>query len=305
MTRHRPHRDGPTRTLRRRALPLVPLCLALCLPLSLALGCVTREVEQTTFERGGITVLLREHKQGFQVIEQDFQHPAQISVERLVHILGAIDIRGREEELAGVRAAFEPSQLLDIATGLSKGLKNANSNQELAVSIVRKQMQHVIFDRKKLTSFVAYLRDDLLYLHFSRVDWEIPDRVKKTALPEPRVNEHPMKFQVIPVEGMYAEGIYAVSVEWQDPVFRQPLHRVRADDDRRERTILMEEPDRPDRQSRSTLPADLLPYLSPSQLRELADLEEARQEGRMTEGRYRRERERILDEARREAATSR
>ena len=55
---------------------------------------------------------------------------------------------------------------------------------------------------------------------------------------------------------------------------------------------------------RSSLPADLLPYLTPEQLRELADLEEARQGGTLSEGRYRRAREKILEAARERAATS-
>jgi hypothetical protein len=265
---------------------------------------VTREVEHSAFDQGGVKILLREHKQGFQVIERHFQHPTQISAERISHILGAIDVRGREERLAGVRAAFEPSQLAIIAKGMSSALREANPNQEIAISIVRKQMQHVIFDRKYLTSLVAYVQDELLYLHFSRVDWEISELTKKTSLPEPRVSEHPMKFKVIPSEGMFAEGIYAVSVEWENPIFRRPLRRVSADDDRRERTILMEEPDLPETQRRNPLPADLLPYLAPAQLRELADLEEARQQGRVTEGHYRRERDKILEAAREESATS-
>ena len=67
----------------------------------------------------------------------------------------------------------------------------------------------------------------------------------------------------------------------------------------------MEEPELPASGRRNPLPADLLPYLTPAQLRGLADLEEARQKGRLTEGHYRRERERILQEARDQAATSR
>jgi hypothetical protein len=281
------------------------VCLAVLLvPLAAApLGCVTREVMEGTFERGGVEVSLREIKRGFTVVPREFQHPLQISPQRLANILSAIDIRGREAELAGIRSAFEPSQLQEIAAGLVDGLRKASPDQEIVVQVIRKQMQHLIFDRKKLTSFVAYAQDDLLYLHFSRVDWEIPERVKKTALPIPRVNEHPMKFRVVPSQGMFAEGVYAVAVEWQDAVFQQPLRRVEPGDERRERTILLEAPDLPPAR-RSTLPAELLPYLTPTQLRALADLEEARQEGRLTEGHYRREREKILDAARKQAATS-
>ncbi len=282
----------------------------LCAVLTLPPGCTTRAVKETLFERKGVTVFLRDYRQGFQVIEKNFQHPVRISAQRLLHILGAIDIRGREEELVGVRAAFDPKELPVVAESLAAGLKAAGPDQEIAVMSIRKQVQHMIFDRKHLTSFVAYVQNDLLYLHFSRVDWKISERTKKTAMPEPRLNEHPMKFQVIPSQGMYAEGIYAVSVEWQDPVFRKPLRSVSADEGRRERTILMEEPDLPQGRRRNPLPSELLPYLTPAQLRELADLEEARQQGRLTEGHYRRERQRILEAAqdaadRDEAATSR
>jgi hypothetical protein len=288
-----------------RAVPLRVLATALVLALVLPLGCITREVKDTELDDPDLKIYLRSHARGFTTIEQDFQHPVRIAPERLANILGAIEIRGREAELAGVRAAFEPSQLADIAEGLSRGLAKANSDQEVVVIVIRKEIQHLIFDRKQLTNFVAYVRDDLLYLHFSLVDSEISDRVKKTSLPEPRVNDHPMKFRVIPSEGMFAEGVYAVSVEWQDPIFARPVKRASADDPRRERTILMEDPDRPEKRHHDPLPSELLPYLTPAQLRELADVEEARQQGRITEGHYRRERDRILQEAREQAATSR
>lgn len=283
---------------------LVPASLALALVVCSTLSCATREIKNTVYDRGGVQMFLREHKQGFQVIERGFQHPVHISPQRLAHILGAIDIRGREAALAGIRAAFEPAQLKTISKGLAHSLRTANPDQEVGVSILRKEMQHVIFDRKRLTSFVAYVRNELLYLHFSRIDWEIPDRVKKTALPIPRVSEHPMKFRVEPTEGMFREGNYAVSVEWQDPIFKRPLRQAAADDSRRERTILMEEPDLPDAPRKSSIPADLLPHLTPAQLRDLADLEEGRQQGRVTEGHYRRQRDAILDAAREESATS-
>jgi hypothetical protein len=107
-----------------------------------------------------------------------------------------------------------------------------------------------------------------------------------------------MKFRVVPAEAMYQEGNFAVSVDWQDDVFREPLRTVQTDGERRERTILMETPERPSEGKKSALPADVLPYLSSDQLRELADLEDARSTGAITEGHYRRERERILEEAR-------
>lgn len=267
------------------------------------LGCATRELNNSVFDRRGVTVYLREYRQGFTLVERDFAHPVTISTERLVNILGAIDVRGREGAFVGVRAAFEPAQLELLADGLAAGLSQASPSQEVAVQSVRKAMQKVIFDRKYLTSFVAYVENDLLYLHISRVDWKIPERETKGKLPMPRVSEHPMKIKVEPSEGMFQEGVHAVSVEWRDPVFRLPRRRVVDEDDRRERVILLEEPERAPKR-RSSLPADLLPYLTPGQLREIADLEEARDAGTVTEGHYRRQLDKILAEAREESATS-
>jgi hypothetical protein len=286
----------------RQFAPTVLTCVLLA-AVTAPLGCATREINDNVFDRKGVTVYLREFKKGFTPIGRGFQHPVQISTQRLRHILGAIDIRGRETDLVGVRAVFEPSQLETVAEGLAAGLSMASPNQEVAVRAVRKQMQKVIFDRKHLTSFVSYVENDLLYLHISRVDWKIPERETKTKLPMPRVGENPMKFKVEPSEGMFQEGLYAVSVEWQDPIFHRPRRRVAADEGRRERVILMEELEKaPSR--RSSLPADLLPHLTATQLREIADLEESRAAGRITEGHYRRQLEKIFEAAREESATS-
>ena len=287
----------------RRSVRTVLIC-ALVAAVAAPLGCATREINDNVFSRKGVKVYLREYKKGFTPVGRGFQHPVQISAQRLQHILGAIDIRGREADLVGVRAAFEPSQLKGIAEGLAAALSTASPNQEVAVQAIRKQMQKVIFDRKHLTSFVAYVENDLLYLHISRVDWKVPERATKTKLPMPRVGEHPMKFKVEPSEGMFQEGLYAVSVEWQDSIFRRSRPRVGGDDDaRRERVILMEEPEKA-ASHRSSLPADLLPHLTATQLREIADLEESRAAGEITEGHYRRQLENILDAAREESATS-
>ena len=218
--------------------------LALLAPAVTPLGCATREINDNVFDRKGVKVSLREHRKGFVPVVRGFQHPIRMSAQRLQHILGAIEIRGRGTELVGLRAAFEPSELPSVAEGLAFGLSKASPNQVVAVRAIRKAVQSLIFDRKYLTSFVAYVENDLLYLHLSRVDWKIPERATKTKLPIPRVNEHPMKFKVEPWQGMYQEGLYAVSVEWADPIFQQQREHVGADAKRRERVILMEQPER-------------------------------------------------------------
>ena len=264
----------------------------------LASGCISREIRKVVYKRSGVEVILREHRSGFgfSTVERGFAHPAHISAQRLAHILGAIDIRGRERQLAGIRTALGSKQVEAASAALSVGLAKANPNQELAVRIITKTRQHGLFNRKHITSFVAYVEDELLYLHFSRVDWQIPEREKKTKLPEPRVGENPMKFTVQPSEGMYSEGRYAVSVDWQDPVFRRPLRTAAEDGDRRKRTILFEDENITERR-RPAKVGGILSQLTPDQLRALADLEEQRQAGTVTEGQYRKLRRSILDAA--------
>jgi hypothetical protein len=105
-----------------------------------------------------------------------------------------------------------------------------------------------------------------------------------------------MKFKLEPSEGMYAEGRYAVSVDWQDPVFRRPLRAVVEDGDRRERTILFDDPAVAERRRPNPV-GGILSQLTPDQLRALADLEEQRYAGKLTEGQYRKLRRGILDAA--------
>jgi hypothetical protein len=265
-------------------------------------SCITREILEPIYDKKRVEVILFEHRRGFSVVEREYAHPTRISEQRLANILGAVEIRGREEELAGVRYVFEEEQLRDVAAALSFGLLKATPNQAVAIRLTAKAVQHFIFDRRYITSFVAYAQEDLLFLHISRVDWRVPDRTKKTAPPLPRVDEHPMKFKVIPARGMYAEGVYAVSVDWKNELFARPLRRA-SSEGKGERTILLED-DSPMERESGGIPSDVISRLTPAQLRELADLEEARQKGELTEGHYRRLRNKILDDARSKSGRS-
>ena len=259
-------------------------------------GCITREVLHTVYKRNRIEVILVEQKRIATVIERGLSHPAKISAPRLANILGAIEIRGREEQVGGIRYVFEGSQVNTIAEALQSGFQRATPNQTIAVRLTSKVMQHGIFNRKHLTSFVAYVRDDLLFLHISRVDWRVPDLTKKTDPPLPRVDEHPMKFRVVPGQGMYSEGVYGVSVEWKNPVFARPLRRASASG-KGERTILLEDKTPLEEPHDSGIPSTVISNLTATEFRALADLEEGRQQGTVTEGHYRRERQKIFDAA--------
>jgi hypothetical protein len=96
--------------------------------------------------------------------------------------------------------------------------------------------------------------------------------------------------------------VYAVSVDWKSDYFARAVRRASAEG-KGERTILMED-NTPLEPEKSDVPGDVLANLTPAQLRELADLQEARQKGTVTEGHYRRLREKILAEARKKSGTS-
>ena len=274
-----------------RALLVVALTLS-----AAPIGCVTREVVDSVYNRQRVEVILVEHRRGSKVVALGLSQPARISEQRLANILGSVEIRGREAQLAGIRYIFDVEQLPAVSAALAYGLKKASPDQRVAIRMTSKVMQHGIFDRKFITSFVAYVRDDLLFLHISRVDWRVPDRTQKTSMPLPRIDEHPMNFKVVPTNGMFTEGNYAVSVDWSNPLFKQMQRRAEVRG-KGERTILLEDDSPPEREP-SALPSDVLSRLTPAQLRQLADLEEARQQGKLTEGHYRRLRQKIFDEAR-------
>ena len=84
----------------------------------------------------------------------------------------------------------------------------------------------------------------------------------------------------------------AVAVEWRDPIFQKPTRtRLTPGGKVVRRTILMESlEDETDYGPRPQLSDEL----SPEQLRALADLEEQRRSGNISEGQYNARRNRIL-----------
>jgi hypothetical protein len=163
------------------------------------------------------------------------------------------------------------------------------------VQSVRKEMQHGLFHRKYLTSFVSYVKEDRLHVLLSRVDWPLPDKSDKTfRLPEPRPGEEVMEFRTVTSAQYHYAGRQGVRVAWRDDRFAgaTPLPTGQEGEARR-RTILMESTERV-----APLTGGDLEGLSAEALRDLADLEEDRRQGRITETEYRRAREQILERRR-------
>lgn len=271
----------------RRILSRAALGLAL-----LATGCITRPIQDKIFERDYTTIYLRSYKRGSSVVEKDYQHPFTISPSRTAHILSRIDVRSEDERVP----AIPTESLYLIGEGLSEAFEKAGPNQEILVQSILRSKRLGIFDRKHLTNFLAYRQDDLLYIHLGVVNWPVPPG-REDRLPIPEVGNPSSKFRVIPSKGMTLLDTASVSVAWRDPIFAKAT-RTRITPGGRvvRRTILMESPDAGEEEAAAqpaqtpALPRDL----TPETLRALADLEDARRRGDLTETEYESERSRIL-----------
>ena len=282
-----------------RPLRTASLLLAISLLGGAVAGCATRAVMEPTFERGRVEVMLRSHNRLIGgPIERNYQHPASVSYQRLVHILSAIDVERRDEEQGGLRVRVPaiPAELVeDIAAGVTDGLAKSQTTQEVVVMAVRKEQRLGLFHRKFLTSFVAFVRDDHLHIALSRSEWKIPKEKQGKQLPIPRLGKKVMDFRAVPARGMHSAGAQMVVVPWRNSIYAAP---VRPAEERKvgvRRTILFDSPIPEERVAQpETLPADLTPDV----LRELATLEEQRRAGTITETQYLQRRAVLLGETR-------
>jgi hypothetical protein len=278
-------------TARTRPQQRIAAFVLLALVAGASSACVTRTVRQTLVDDGSTQVILRGQKRGSNPVDKGFEHPVTIATVRIAHILSRIDLRQKEGENRERVPAIHLDSLFTIAEGMSEALQKADSSQEVVVQSVRRAKRMGIFDRNYLTSLLCYQRDDLLYIHLSRSDWEVPVQ-RKDRLPETHVGKYPLDFNLVVEKGMMLADHQSVAVEWRDPIFRKPTRtRLTPSGKLVRRTILMESlEDDTDYGPRPQMSEDL----SPEQLRALADLEEQRRNGKISEGQYNASRNRIL-----------
>jgi len=273
----------------RRAAALLLAAVAIA-----STACATRAVRQTVFDFEDTEVVLRSHKKGGEVVDEGFDHPVSIEPARIAHILSRIDLRREDGRSAALAPAIPSETLYIIADGIAKGLAEADSSQEVVVQSIRRGTHWGIFGRRYLTALLCYRKNDLLYVHISSSDWEIPidDDDEEERLPEPRVGRYPLEFRLVVDRGMALVDHQAVAVDWRDPIFERPTRtRMLAGGQVVRRTILMESPeDETDAGPRLGMSGDL----SPEQLRALAELAESRQRGEIAESEYVAERNRVL-----------
>lgn len=290
----------PTRTGRFAALAsssrLIGLVGWVAL-IALVGGCATRSVRSPIIDRMGVQVDLVRQVKGFTTQPLGYDHPTIISVVRMIHILNAIEIETRGKGTGTLRQpAFHPEIVEETATAISEALAEAGPDQEVGVKIIRKEIRFGVFHKKYLTSFLVHVSEDHLYLSLHRIEWFVSRR-NEDSLPEPRRDTHPMDFRVVSGEHLYYAGPQALEIDWQNPVF-QTAYRLPGSSrgEKRRREVIDESPvprsEREETSNRENRVA--IDELSPDQLRALADLEDDRREGRITETAYQRAKRQLL-----------
>jgi hypothetical protein len=282
--------------------PRTPRAALLAAALALlAAACGPRYERLETFDEPGLRVVLRSETRDGKPVPRGFAHPATIASVRAAHILARLDVRVGAEEGGERVPAFPTTTLYAVGEQLSKALAKATPDQEVVVQAVRREKQLAIFEKRLLTSFVAYVKGDDLVIHLSRVEWEVPKEggdggAGRDELPEPYAGRRVQDFQVIAAEAVVPVGEQAVAVDWRSPVFREPTHvRVGSGGRLLRRSVLLESEPAPEKEEgpESALPADL----PPETLRALADLQEQRTRGEISEPAYHARRRDLLRQA--------
>jgi hypothetical protein len=261
---------------------------------ALLAGCGTRYARTTLRDEAGVKAVLRAEVRGGEPVARGYAHPATIAGVRLAHVLARIDVRlSAGEEEGGERRPAIPTELVyELGDLLSEALAKADPSQEVVIQALRMERRFGLFTQSYLTSFVAYVKGDELLVHLSRVDDLVAKGEEEESMREPVIGKEVMAFKVLAAEGVVPVGHQTVSIAWRNPVFRSPTTvRIGPGGKVMRRTILMEStapetapPEQPD----LALPDD------PDLLRALADLEEARRSGAVTEQEYQERRRRIL-----------
>jgi len=277
----------------------IAACCAAAIAL-FAVGCGTRTLKQTIYKDSQTGIALRQQSRGGEIIDHGYSHPLAIAPVRVAHILSRIDVRMDTKEGPQRLPALPTASLYVLADHLSAALGRADSTQEVAASFILREKRWGVFDRRYLYNFVAYGRDDALYIHLSRIGWEIPNTPdsRKERLPEPHIGQFPMEFKVVAGTAMTPVDAQSLAIVWRDPVFKKPTRTtVGLDGKVLRRTILMESPVESEAEEvdeEVAVPPVLPETLSSSTLRALADLEDERGRGEVTEAEYNARRRAII-----------
>jgi hypothetical protein len=259
-------------------------------------GCITRTVRNTFYEDAKTRIVLVQEKRSGRAIERDYAHPLQIAPVRMAHILSRLDVRVETKKSIQRMPAIPTEALYEIADHLSNAFGQADPNQHIVVYYKRRDKRFGIFDRNYLTSFLVFATGDSMFIHLSKVDWEIQKTGRREKLPEPGISDETDAFRVVASTGMMVANPNTVAVDWVHSVFKKPSRTHIAPGGKVvRRTILMEAPEEPEPQPGEAVGKPIPASLSGATLRALADLEDERANGEVTEADYNARRRRILE----------
>ena len=271
---------------------------ALAFLLSTLTGCAPRTLRESVLKGNLMEMDLVREVEVFTVVEQDYEHPTIISVPRLINILNAVEVEVQSDKGGTIRQpAFHPEIVPRTAEALAKGLAEASPNEEVGIKSIRKERRMGVFHKKYMTSFLAHVKEGHLYLLLRRVDWRIPQSMPDDRLPEPGRNRKDMDFRVVTGEPIYFAGVQDLEIDWMNDVFRKAFRLSGSTKgEKKRREVLDSIPVPKDELSSQQQNAVGLDQLTPEQLRALADLEEERRAGKITETTYQRARRQLLRE---------
>ena len=254
-----------------------------------AVGCGPRYVREPFLDQPDLRIKLRSQKLGGEIVDRGFDQPATISTARLANILARIDVRDDADD--GVRKpAIPTATLYSIAGGVSKALAASASSQEVVVQSVRRSRRLGVFTEKHVTGLVLWVQGDDLVVNLTQLD-EPVEKGRKEKLPEPWTDRPSGRFRVMASPSMVPVATNALLVSWKDPLFRKASNiRIGAGGRVIRREILLEEAPEEAPEAATPLPEGLTPEI----LRALADLEEERRDGSISEGEYQRRRRALL-----------
>jgi len=267
--------------------------LTLLASVVLASGCMTRTIRTPVFEENFTEVFLRHEARGGKAVDRGYTHPATIAPVRITNMLARIEVRKEEEK--DRQPAIGTELLYPIGEGISRALAKADSSQVVVAMARERKRSMGIFTQDYLTSLVAWVDGDKIFLKLGSLEAPL-SKNPNAKVPEPEIDKIVGKNRVVPSEGLIAEGPQVVSANWRDPIFKDTgvLH-VRAGGTVVRRTVLMDSGGEgeivPEPQTGAPAPPE---GLSSSALRALADLEDARRRGEVTESDYQSRRRQIL-----------
>lgn len=277
---HRPH----LRALAAGALALAAFATT---------GCMTKTVRTPVFESNLIEVYLRGDERMGRPVELGYDQPATIAPVRITNMLARIEVR---KEGSKERQPAIPTDLLyPVGEGISRALAKADPNQVVVVMAKQRKRSMGVFTQDYLTSALAWVEGDKIYFKLAQLDSPL-SKNPHDKVPEPKMDDVIGKNRVVPSEGIGVEGPQLASANWRDPIFKDSgVISIRAGGQVVRRTVLLDSGEETTTPAEPTQGAPVPPQgLSPEALRALADLEEERRRGQVTEVDYQAKRREIL-----------